>query len=978
MMTRKWGWLVGLGASVLWGSYSQAVEAPKVLSKSAVELVGAAGRLSSIAVDTLDQPHLVCDGGTMAYFYDRIGGTWRASSLDMTTVGFRQYYNPRLEIDGLDRAWVSGILVDGFGTIVRENLRSNPSAPYFSNQRVGGVWDSGNLSIDPVFPNEAVLMSAYGQWKKVVYSASSPSRVVAGASGTMFAGRDGEKKGFWIDKYHGAKAHADGTSHSVWHLAVSGYSEEWPNQYQNSLRSAQGLSQVTWVAFKPGLTDTMGDDGTYPDCVSDAKNPLVAYMTCDFSIGYRFDGTDGVVMNIWDGSKMVFDPQNALTIDREGSSGMRRYAPQLAAAKDGGVFIAWTHGNTVRLAYYTEKGEKGWEETVGAGSLPDIGTDSKGNLHIVWNSNGIRYQKWTISGSVAAASLPGDFNGDGQDDLALFNAASAQWSIQSMADSNLLVNARSFGFAGGTPLIGDFDGDARSDIAVYDSLSNRWVAQSVMTTSTLFSVTFGAAGAVPVVGDFDNNGRDEIGTWNPTSGVWTIENPLTQIPLLANVWGGVGAIPAVADYDGDGRADLGLYNPGESKWYIRSSANLSGQLVSGRTLGLPGSIPVPGDYDGDGSAELATVNASTYFWLSQPLNQPDGPIVARQWGFQGTRPVIGDFNGDGSLDIGVWNSTDGLWYLRASDSRATYSWARQWGFNGATLVAADYNNDRKTDLGVYGNGDWYICESDTNHILAWANRWGGFSGATPCVGDYDGDGAADQGVYDRLSGKWYIKTLAGNVLAWGRQWGYANIRPIAGDFNGDHIADLAVYDPNRGRWFIQSLAGSVLAWDVGWGFNGTRAYAGDFDGDLKDDLAVFYPASGQWFVRSLDGALLAWALNWGYSGAEPVIGDFDGDGADDVGIFGNGSWYIYSLKNHSKSADKSAPDPVLAWNRTWSVAGAIPVAGDFDGDKQNDLIVFDPATGYWYAQSLRDRFTILAWGRPFGSAGMTPMGSPAF
>jgi len=963
--------VAGLGLATL----AFAADAPRVISKSAEELVSANGRLSSIAVDSLDQPHLVCDGGSMAYFYDKIGGTWRTSSLNMPSVGYRQYFNPHMEIDSLDRAWVSGIMVDGFGTIIRENLKDNPSGPYFSNQRVGGVWDSGNISIDPVYPNEGVLMSAYGMWKKVIYSASSPSRVVVGANGTMFAGRDGEKKGFWIDKWGGAKAHADGSSHSVWHLAVSGYSGDWPCTYQNSIRSAQNLPIVPWVAFKAGLTDTMGDDGTYDDVVSDRKDPMVAYMATDFSIGGKFGGTDGVVMNIFNGSAMVFNPNSVPPVDRDGSSGMRRYAPQLAAAKDGGVYISWTHGSVVKLAYFSPTGQKGWEETVASGSLADITTDSKGNIHIVYNNNGIRYQKWSMSGSVSASSMPGDFNGDGTDDIALFDASTAKWYIQSIATTNTFVNGRTFGYVGGTPIIGDFNGDGASDIGVFDPASNRWTAQSIATTTVLFTVTYGASGSIPVVGDFNGDGLSDIGFWNPANGQWSAKNPITDTVFLnGHPWGSNGMTPVVADYNGDGIDDLGLYNSSDSKWYIRSITDLTGALVNGTVLGAPGSTPVPADFDGDDKAELAAVNLSTFFWLSQPVNNLNGPITARQWGFSGCRPVVGDFNGDGKADIAIWNPADGRWYIRASDPIATKSWAMQsWGYNGATLVPEEYNNDGATELGVYGNGAWFIRGANTNNILAWNIPWGGFNGAIPCPGDFNGDGNSDLGIYDSLSGKWYIKSLDGSLLAWSRQWGYANTQPVEGDFNGDGTNDLAVFDAVRGKWFIQSMNGTVLAWDRNWGFNGARAYAGDFNGDGKDDLAVFNPVNGKWYIQTVAGGnVVAWDLSWGFAGSTPVIADYNGDGSDDLAIYGNGSWYIYDVKHAAKRRD-----PILAWNHTWGLPGAIPVKGDVDGDGQADLIFFDPSTGFWYAQSLDDSNTTVVMGRQFGSATMTPIGAPA-
>lgn len=941
--------------------------APGVLMKGAEEVVGANGRLSSIYMDSWDQPHLVCDGTSMAYFYDKIGGTWRSSALDVGLYGFGQYYNPHLEIDPLDRAWCSGILVSGLGVILREDMKSNPSRPYFSNQRVNGAWDSGNLSLDPSLPNEAVLMSAYGYWKKVVYSASSSSRVVPGASGRMYAGQDGEKKGFWISKKGGANGkgsvlHADGTTHGVWHLAICGYGNTWPNQYQNSVRSAQGLSQVTWARYS-GYTYSMGDDGVYPDCVADNKEPERAYMVADFSVGGRYNNTCGIAMNIWTGSAMKFSTYYLLVIDRYGTSGMRRYAPQLAPAKDGGAFVTWTRGGRVKVMYISPEGIKGSEWDVAAGRWSDICADSKGNLHIVYNNGSIRYQKWIMSGAVSAATLPGDFDGDGADDLAVFDPLSTQWYIQSAATTNTIVWARPFGAVNGIPVVGDFNADTISDIGVFDSMSNQWMIQSLVTTSTILNIQFGVSNTIPLVGDFNGDGYDDIGAWNPADGQWHLTNVLgTAYSLTGYVYGISNMIPLPRDYTGDGKCDLGLYDPNTAKWYVRSITNLNitTHFVTGKVVGVWGAIPVPADYDGDGKADLAVVDPATFFWYSQSATNSNGKSAVRQWGFSGGRPVVGDFNKDGYTDMGVWNPSDGRWYIRASNPGPARATAVSWGFKGgAVSLNNDFNNNGTNDFTVYANGKWYI--RDTK-ILAHNRSWG-FTGALPVPGDYNGDGRADLGVYDNAVGKWYIQGMASNVLAWDYAWGYTGTHGLAADFNGDGAKDLTVYDP-AGRWYITTLAGQTLAWNTGWGFTGASPVPADYDGDSKADLAVY--ANGRWYIRSLEGVVLKWNHAWGFAGAVPVVGDFDGDSKADLAICANQTWYIQAMDGR-----------VLAWNRPWGVSGGLPVAGDTDGDGADEIAVYDSATGWWYVQSLSDVTTTIVWGRTWGAPGMTPLGSPA-
>lgn len=950
---------VGLGMAA-----TCSAAAPSILMRSSEEFVGGSGRLSSIAVDTMDQPHLVCDGGSMAYLYDKVGGGWQASSLNVKSFGYNQYNNPHLEIDSKNRGWCSGIIVAGFGVIMRENMAITPTAPRFSEVKIReNSWDSGNLSIDPVYPEEAVLMAAYGNWKKIIYSASSSSRIVEGISGVMFAGMDGEKKGFWIDKKGGAIAHANGTSHSVWHNAICGYTGDWPNQYQNSIRSAQGLPQVTWARYN-SKTYTMEDDGTYPDCVSDNKDPQRAYMVTDFSVGQRFSGTAGVAMNLWTGSAMKFNADTLLTIDANGTSGLRRYSPQLAAAKDGGAYVTWIRGGRVKVMYISPEGEKGDEWDVAAGNWSDICTDSKGNLHIVYNNGGIRYQKWTMSGSVSASSLPGDFDSDGNDDLAVFDPATAKWYIQTVATASNILWGRTFGFVGGTPIVGDFNGDFVSDIGVFDPVSNRWTAQSIATMATIVDVQFGQAGTIPVVGDFNGDNTTDIGVWNPVDGKWYATNVFgTTLSLDGQKWGASGMVPVPMDYDGDGKCDLGIYDPATAKWYIQSITNLSGVFVNGKVVGLPGSIPVPADYNNDGAADLAVVNPSTFYWFSQNANSALDVSTVRQWGFAGSRPVVGDFNGDGNTDIGVWSPTDGRWYIRASNPATTKSSALSWGFNGASMcIDKDFNNDAHADFSVYYNGRWYIRNTT---IIAYDRQWG-FPGGAAVPGDFDGDGSADLGVFDTASSKWYIQTMATSNIAWQRSWGYAGTTPLAVDFSGDGAKDLVAYDSRNGNWFGQTLGGSVVAWYQNWGFPGAIPLPGDYNNDGVEDLAVYNPNSGQWFVRTLNNTVLAWSRQWGFPGATPVAGDFNGDGKNDLAVFAAGKWYIQSLDG-----------TVIKWEHPWGVQGGVPFTGDMNGDGATDLGVFDITTGYWYVQSLQDSFTTILFGRQLGTPSMMPIGSPA-
>jgi hypothetical protein len=945
-----------------------AVDPPQILSRGPEESVGGSGRLTAIATDSQNQPHIVADGGSSLFMYDRIGGTpWRAKAVNIASYGFRQYYNPHLEIDSADRAWSSGIMVAGLGLFVRENVAANPTGPYFSNQRVQGAWDTGNLSIDPEYPTECVLMSAYGYWKKVAYSASSGNRVVDAGMGRMYAGQDGEKKGFWISKA-GAVQHPGGRKQNVWHLAVGGYNSTYPDEYQNSMRQARGLPRVVWATY--GAYSTMQNDGTYVDCVSDNKEAETAYMICDFTAGGILGSSAGVSMNIWNGSRMVFNANGGLLkIDGSGTSGLRRFAPQLAPAKDGGCYAVWTRGGRVKARWISPKGVMGSEWDVAAGTYANVCVDKQGNLHISYVNGGVKYQKWTMSGSVTASSLPGDYDGDGTNDLAVFNPANNKWYIQGVLTTNVIVNGIAFGPSGGAPLSGDFNGDHKTDLVVFDPASNVWHIQDVATATALPNspMQFGAnfLGAIPMVGDFNGDHRDDLGLFVPSNGTWYVKDLITGVMLVNGQQLGTSTMaPVPADYNGDGTADLAAFDGTTAKWYIMDGANLPNHLAWGLVCGTPGSKPIPADYNGDQSAELAVYDAAKSMWIYRPLTGNE-PAVARQWGFSGGTPVRGDFDGDGNIDLAVFNSANGNWYILKSEDDPQSKVYPGWGWTGAIPVRGDYDGDSTNDQALFNpaNGNWYI-KSLNGNILTYGNNWG-WNGASPVPGDYNGDGVSDLAVFDRVTGKWYVKTLSGTILAWANQWGWNGAVPVSGDYNGDGTNDLAVFDSIAGKWYVKTMGGTTLAWANQWGWNGAMPVSGDYNGDGQNDLAVFDSATGKWYVKTMAGTILAWANPWGWNGAQPVSGDYDGGGSD-LAVFdrANGSWYIKNLAG-----------TVLGWANPWGWNGVIPVGGDYDGDGKSDLMFFDNAAGDWYFKSSTAPGSILTYGRNWGAAGFMPMGA---
>jgi hypothetical protein len=185
-----------------------------------------------------------------------------------------------------------------------------------------------------------------------------------------------------------------------------------------------------------------------------------------------------------------------------------------------------------------------------------------------------------------------------------------------------------WGMRGDVPLPGDYDGDGEDDLAVYRrSTGNVYVEADGCDFSRTIPVGTGA----PVVGDFDGDGRADPGIYDPVTGWFSIA--LAVGAMMNDSVGSGGGIPVPRDYDGDGRTDFAVYRTDGGYWDIRRSST---STLSSLWWGDPEDVPAPADFDGDGRSEIATFNTSTGWWWSLDAA---GFAHAVQWGTSNDVPV---------------------------------------------------------------------------------------------------------------------------------------------------------------------------------------------------------------------------------------------------------------------------------------------------------------------------------------------------
>ncbi|MCC6220846.1 MAG: VCBS repeat-containing protein [Deltaproteobacteria bacterium] len=270
--------------------------------------------------------------------------------------------------------------------------------------------------------------------------------------------------------------------------------------------------------------------------------------------------------------------------------------------------------------------------------------------------------------------------------------------------------------------------------------------------------------------------------------------------------------------------------------------------------------------------------------------------------------------------------------------------------------------------------------------------------------DVDGDGARDLLLFQHTSADplWHIHTVGGVYGAVRKATaysdGYSSWRlgaggsvPVAGDYNGDGILDFATYRPERlARWTLneanwniylsadsdrmRALPGEGVSRGVAlfWGEGDAKATPGDFDGDGATDVAVYSPSSGAWQIMFARGRFnqvkASLGLNgygtqvlWG--GGIPVVGDYNGDGQSDLGLWeepavssnAKARWKIFYLAD--RGGKKRRPR-VLEFGRF----GDIPVPADYNGDSITDIAVFRPSNRTWFIRFSENNVRQFQWG----------------
>lgn len=248
---------------------------------------------------------------------------------------------------------------------------------------------------------------------------------------------------------------------------------------------------------------------------------------------------------------------------------------------------------------------------------------------------------------------PGDFDGDGIADIAIYRAgatAGAQSVFYILQSSNNTALVRNFGLFGDQAICRDYDGDGITDLAIYrrgaaaTDQAFWWIRRSSAPNN--FSVVgFGLTGNgttnadFPIPGDYDGDGKFDIAVYrfgfSPANNfiIFRSSDGAVTFQQFGN-FNSDYVVPG--DYDGDGKYDLAVARTGSGSaplvwWILQSSTG----TTRTQAFGVSNTdVPAQGDYDGDARTDLAiyretTAAAPAFYWV---YNSFTGTASVTQWG----------------------------------------------------------------------------------------------------------------------------------------------------------------------------------------------------------------------------------------------------------------------------------------------------------------------------------------------------------
>ncbi|MGE5390623.1 MAG: FG-GAP-like repeat-containing protein [Deltaproteobacteria bacterium] len=343
----------------------------------------------------------------------------------------------------------------------------------------------------------------------------------------------------------------------------------------------------------------------------------------------------------------------------------------------------------------------------------------------------------------------GDYNGDGNPDLAVPNSDSGTVAVllsngdgtfSPVVGGNVPVGPNVVNRCYGVS-VADFNGDGNSDVAV-PNLSMRAISvQLGLGDGTFDTVVNYAVDFDPMdiaLGDFNSDGKLDLavagsdgmgvveilpgngdGTFNPSINFFRPGNEARS--------------GAVGDFNSDGKLDLAVAN-GSGVFVVLDVDNAVSQRLAVYNTGSSHDIAM-GDFNNDSKLDMAVTDPFNNR-VAVLLGMGDGSFGAAVYYGVGTNPIdvaTGDFNADGKYDLAVTNQNSNNISLLLGMGDGTFDAAVNYNVGAAgnaifDVATGDFNKDGKLDMAVTSGIPDFICNIDvllnTTHIVTGLNLTG--------------------------------------------------------------------------------------------------------------------------------------------------------------------------------------------------------------------------------------------------------------
>lgn len=514
---------------------------------------------------------------------------------------------------------------------------------------------------------------------------------------------------------------------------------------------------------------------------------------------------------------------------------------------------------------------------------------------------------------------------------------------------------------------GDFNGDGQTDLA---------------TAGGSLVVYFGANGpgqrvlrdGQPPLGlvkaDLNGDSRDDLITWSQRSDNSSFQltialgdrsGPVALSPLNFDLGRqGREAKVVPGDYNGDGKVDLALVQPNQVALLIN---NNSLSFALGPSFSVPISAPDSrlagaGDFDQDGRTDLVIGNKAGFFAVL--YGSPSGlqPGAAVFSGMNGIRDLtIADFDGDNIDDVCLAGSDlDGTSLLLSNGSRSFEPPRRYFGDNAQRLAFEDFDQDGKIDLVGLGEASvsLYLTGTSDRFLLPVRLQVQPFNSAPVSqirTADIDGDGKDDLAI-QKFGVSLPVELFLGlgeGAFVTGQVYGglsdIVNFLDVI-DLTQDGILDLVIGSKLR----LGSPGGNFAeeGLDIFPGVTQAGAFV-DLDGDGLLDFAGA-TAGGLSVLLNRGNAQFEQLslVTQGEALSHIISGDFNGDGDEDLAWIA-GNTIVVALGE----GDGTLGAPGVIARTPLSGTGSL-VSGDFNQDGADDL-----AFGSFSESALASQVSVL-------------------